>query len=50
MNPGNWIARHVYCELCGTDWAAIYEVPATSLLECPACGKHCRIRLVSRDA
>lgn len=41
-----WIANHVYCNLCGHDWAAVYDDECTRL-ECPACHGDSRVNVIN---
>lgn len=43
-----WLARHVYCNLCGKDWAAVYSDDSTRL-ECPECHGDSRINIITHE-
>lgn len=39
----DWVARSVYCNLCGHDWVAVFDWNNTTRLECPSCHGMSRI-------
>lgn len=47
--PEDWDARPVYCNLCGHDWVAVFDVNNTTRLECPACHGMSRINEIRGD-
>ena len=41
-----WVTDHVYCNLCGHDWQAVYDNIGTTRLECPSCHGDSRINII----
>ena len=45
----DWVAKPVYCNLCGHDWVAVYDWNNTTRLECPKCHGMSRINEIDID-
>ena len=41
-----WATQHVWCNLCGHDWQAVYWTVSTRL-QCPECRGMSRVNVVS---